>query len=295
VPTAGEAFQIAQRFDKSLALAEDKTIARINQILLNSYLKLERTMRLKWDEMERDRPFLPAQRQLLVTEQLGYLLQLINPQQQPAIEAMFGELLTFASNHGVDLTDALLGDAAMFSAVPVEAIAYSATESYNRLLRHGDDFASKASIAIGEGLTQGWGAQKVAGILKEQLGVTRWRAEAIARTESIKAYSNVSQQKYNEASIEEVIWMTVREGVCKYCLWRNGKAFKLGTFLFPAHVNDRCCLLPKVGDIADNGFWANYAEGLTGERDSGLAPFEKAAGMAIAPKPTWIPSATILQ
>ncbi|MBW4666469.1 MAG: phage head morphogenesis protein [Cyanomargarita calcarea GSE-NOS-MK-12-04C] len=287
MPTAGEAFRIAQRFDKSLATAEDNTIARINQILLNSYLKLERTMRLKWDEMERDRPFLPAQRQLLVTEQLGYLLQLINPQQQSAIEAMFGELLAFASNHGVNLADALLGDAAMFSAVPVEAIAYSATESYNRLLRHGDDFASKASIAIGEGLAQGWGAQKIAGILKEQLGVTRWRAEAIARTESIKAYSNASQQKYNDAGVEEVVWVAVREGVCKFCTWRNGKAFKLGSIIHPGHVNCRCCLICRVGDIADNDFWLNYSDQLTG--DPGLMPFEKAAGMAIPPKPTWIP------
>jgi SPP1 gp7 family putative phage head morphogenesis protein len=289
MPTAGEAFRIAQRFDKSLATTEDNTIARINQILLNSYLKLERTMRLKWDEMERDNPFLPAQRQLLVTEQLGYLLQLINPQQQSAIEAMFGELLTFASNHGVNLADALLGDASVFSAVSVEAIAYSAAESYNRLLRHGDDFASKASIAIGEGLAQGWGAQKVAGILKEQLGVTKWRAEAIARTESVKAYSNASQQKYSDVGIEEVIWVAVREGVCKYCTWRNGKAFRVGTFIHPPHVSCRCHLIPVVGDIKDNVFWANYSEKIGGEYDPGLAAFEKAAGMAIAPQPTWIP------
>jgi hypothetical protein len=101
-------------------------------------------MRLKWSDLERDafrqrlkpyRPFLPAQRQLLIADQLGHLLQLINPQHQLAIEAMYQDLLTFASDRGINLADALLGDTAVFSAVSVEAIAFSATESYNQLLR----------------------------------------------------------------------------------------------------------------------------------------------------------------
>ncbi len=286
---AREAFHVAQRFDKSLALTEDKTIARVNQVLTNSYQNLERTMRLKWDEMGSNVPLVSSQRQLMIADQLGYLMQLINPAQASAIEADYNDLLTFAASRGVALADALLDDGAIFSNVPIEAIAFSAQESYTRLQRHGDDFASKASIAIGEGLAQGWGVQKVASILRDQLGVTKTRAEAIARTESVKAYSNASQQKYNEAGIDEVIWMTVREGVCKFCTWRNGKAFRLGSFIHPGHVSCRCVLLPKVGDIANDEFWANYAEQLDSDRDPGLMPFEKAAGMAIAPKPTWIP------
>jgi hypothetical protein len=61
---------------------------------------------------------------------------------------MYQDLLTFASDRGINLADALLGDTAVFSAVSVEAIAFSATESYNQLLRHGNDFANKASVAI---------------------------------------------------------------------------------------------------------------------------------------------------
>ncbi len=289
MPSARKAFQIAQRYDKSLAKAEDEVIKRVNEALINSYLRLERTMRLKWSDLEANRPLLPAQRSLLVADQLGYLMQLINPQQKSGIEAMYQELLTFATDQGINYADAMLGEASVFSSVPVEAISYSAQESYTRLKRHGDDFASKATVAIGEGLAQGWGAAKVAGLLKEQLGVTRQRAEMIARTESIKAYSSVSQQKYLDAGVDEVIWVAVREGVCKYCLWRNGKAFKIGSVIHPLHPNDRCHIIPSVGDIADNDFWAEYADSLIGDRDAGLGPFEKSAGFTTSPKPTWVP------
>jgi len=275
---------LMQRYDELLHKMENHAIARLNQILLNSYQRLERTMQVRWEEMQRDRPFISSYRQLYVAEQLGVFLQVINPREKFLYESLFNELLIEASNYGIDISTDFIGTA--FSNVPVEAITFSVQESYNRLLRHGDNFATQASIVIGEGLAQGWGVNKVTALLREQLGIIKSRAEAIARTESIKAYSNASQQKYKDAGINEVIWVTVREGVCKFCAWRSGKAFKLGSVIHPGHVSCRCALYPVVGD-KDNDFWATYlSEDID---DPGMMPFEKNAGFAIAPNPTWIP------
>ena len=91
-------------------------------------------MRLKWDEMGTNVPLLTSQRQLMVADQLGYLMQLINPLQAADIEAEYRELLTYATSRGVAIADALLNDGAIFSNVPIgrsPSLPRKATPGYN--------------------------------------------------------------------------------------------------------------------------------------------------------------------
>jgi SPP1 gp7 family putative phage head morphogenesis protein len=285
---ARDAFAIAQKYDRNIAGLEDEVVARINKVLATSFDRLEKSLKLEWERLERDKPFLPDYRKAYLADQIGYLLELTNPEEGKKITSWFDKLLSNASAQGYAIADTFLNDAAIFAALPVEAIAYSAKESFSRLTRHGADFASEATTIIGESLAQGWGVATAVKQLRLRLDLTKTRAEAIVRTESIKAYSSASQQKYLDAGVGEFIWVAVRQGVCPICTYRNGRAYRIGAVILPAHVSCRCTLIPKVGNLADSNFWAEYRRKVVGEEDSGLSPFEKNAGYS-PPTPTWEP------
>ena len=260
---------LAQRYDKAIEHLENNAIARLNKSFDNAYKQLLGQIKLSIYTQKRQYNLL--NRNVFVAEQLREILDLFITDNNR--EDTLNVLLQTAAQQGVFFS-AQVADVA-FANIPVEAIAFQTQETYKRLIRHGESFAEDVTNIVGSGLAQGWGERQITTALNTRLGILKGRAEDIARTESIKAYSNTSQQRFLDAGIDEIIWLTVKENVCKFCSWRNGKVFKIGSVIHPPHPRCRCVLIPRVGeDEAD--FLKDYPK-YEGE-NPGVAPFEKTAG-----------------
>jgi SPP1 gp7 family putative phage head morphogenesis protein len=294
------AVTIAQRYEKAIARLENKAIARLDQALGNAYSNLESEMRRLYPKLATKSSILQAQRQLLISQELGTLLQIINPAFN--YQGMMMDLIFAATRSGGDLAVELIkaispgSPASAFAALNIEAIAFSSKRAYELLERHGKDFANDASLTIGEGIAQGWGAGRIAPILRDRLNITRQRAEMIARTETIAALSGAAQQRYKEAQIEGVTWLPVKKNVCKYCAGRAMKVYALGSVMLPAHPNCRCTLMPWKAEwqelgLTDDAEAAAYRKEvlkLSPQTSNEANPFEKRVGLP-APVPIWQP------
>lgn len=266
-----ELLDLAKRYDRSIEGLEDTAINRINKIYEQSFQQLIKKVKLTVYEGKIESSLLT--RDLFITQQLNELLSLFSSNRQDVLDNLYKLIDTVSEQSN---SYAIRAVDIPFSGVPVEAIAYQANESYERLKRHGKAFAEDVTNIVGQGISQGWGERQITIALTSRLGILKGRAEDIARTETIKAFSNVSQERFKSAGVDGIIWLTVKEGVCKYCSWRNGKVFKIGSFIHPPHPRCRCVLLPRVGEDDEEEF-LKYYKPFKGE-NPGVAPFEKTAG-----------------
>lgn len=91
----------------------------------------------------------------------------------------------------------------------------------------------------------------IAGVFAEAIG---YRAELIARTETIGAYSEASYETYKDLGVESKEWITAGDDrVSDACLINEGEGaigvdevFADGSMYPPAHPNCRCSILPVV-------------------------------------------------
>jgi hypothetical protein len=99
--------------------------------------------------------------------------------------------------------------------IPIEALRYGAEEQIRYLSKYGDEFASRASAAVEQGLIQGWGVSRLSSVLRQQLEVTKQRADIIARTASLSACNAATEKAFRDNGVEWVQWMaTVDSRVC---------------------------------------------------------------------------------
>lgn len=105
---------------------------------------------------------------------------------------------------------------------------------------------------IGQAAEEGLGPAQIAERIR-QAGVTQSvaRSEAIARSESARAYSAGSLLAYEDAGIEQVEWLIGPEP-CELCKPLDGKIIALGEEFAdgvrhpPLHPNCTCSLAPVV-------------------------------------------------
>jgi len=113
--------------------------------------------------------------------------------------------------------------------------------------------------AIVRGLDQGRGYAEIADMIQNALGIDpnnpmtpKWRAERIARTESVWAISEGMRQQYQQAGIRQVN-VSPASSACLLCQdVASGNPYQVGEAgdLVPIHPNCRCVL---VGDYAQFG------------------------------------------
>ncbi|NER83922.1 MAG: hypothetical protein F6K42_31145, partial [Leptolyngbya sp. SIO1D8] len=194
-----------------------------------------------------------------------------------------------------------------FTGIPVEAVANQASEGVRRLHRYSEDFRDKASVIVGQGLIQGWGAARVATALRTELGVAKGKAETLARTEVMSALNQSAIARYQQNGIGHFQWwISPSEGLCQFCASRNGNVYKVEDAIIPAHPRCRCFAAPyrlewQQKGLTDDAFAAQYRqEGLEQleknglKPNNGLTPFERAAKLDNPPQLVWKPGDSVV-
>ena len=282
------------RANKTLAGVEQSTIDRIDAILQGSYVEIEAKLNSAYPEALIS---YRASREIAQLFDFGNLLKLINPSNEAQIQSDLTDLVTRASGQGVAGATELLNGyevkTPLHFTVPIESVKFIATDSFNRLKLHGDQFAVKGTQIIGQGLAQGQGVRRVASQLRAELGITKGRAETIARTSSIQAYDSATRETYRSVDVEGVIRVATQDArLCSRCAARAGNAYKLDEAPAAIHPNDRCYNAPfkkswvELG-LIDSDWFKNHAAECRGKVESldySKAPFENSV-----PKPIWTP------
>ncbi|MBW4692212.1 MAG: DUF3626 domain-containing protein [Lyngbya sp. HA4199-MV5] len=298
---------IIDRADKLLQGLEDSAIERVNSALESSYQALEAQI-LRSYSQETPGSLMGRERAAVLLLQVSDLLQLLNTRSAEDIQQAFEDLLRGAAAQGVTLADdlsrAIANQQLQATAnVPIAAIVNQATEGMTRLRNHTEAFADKASTIVTQGLIQGFGTDKIASLLHQQLGVVKARATAIARTESLAASNASAIASYQANGLSLGTWQsTLDSRLCPFCAARNQKIYRLEDIVLPAHVACRCFASPASERWLQLGLidtkWATdfrakslaelRSQGL--EPDDGASPFERANGLD-APEPVWSPEA----
>ncbi|NEP51349.1 MAG: hypothetical protein F6K65_22135 [Moorea sp. SIO3C2] len=276
---------LVNRYEKTLTELEDDAIARLNQSIENGYRELVNKLNYVYPTIADNITLLPAQRELLITAQLGDLLNIISPDSENDLR----ELIVGADDIGGRSVDEIIKAidpdlvAANFAVVPLEAAAIAASRSYQDLLGHGERFARSASQAISQGVLQGWGSRKIAQLIRQRAEVTQRQAIMIARTESLKAAAGASKQRYVDSGINYGVWVTVLTEVCPWCTSKTGKIYKIEDMVIPQHPYCRCTLIPVTpqwvnNDLLDFPAIAEYSDRVREKSGSKVrydkAPFE---------------------
>ena len=109
--------------------------------------------------------------------------------------------------------------------------------------------------AIADGLTKGEGAKELEARIRDQVVNTyEGRAEAIARTEGMRALNQGRLKAYDAMGFDKIFWIA-SDLACEECKPLDGKIFNLGEEPpIPLHPNCRCTtgavtsMTPTVGD-----------------------------------------------
>lgn len=148
-------------------------------------------------------------------------------------------------------------------AVHADAVGMAYTRTYRDLEGVTDAMDLSISRSLAESIAQGYGAVKTARELVDDvdsIGIVR--ARTLARTETIRAYSQASLNGYREAGIEgvnvKVEFTTSQDNaVCEDCEDLEGKIFSLDDAdgMIPVHPNCRCAFEPVIeeDDKSDSG------------------------------------------
>ena len=289
---------IVERHDAALAKAEQRAIERVEKALDKSYRAMERDLLASYQKHGANTDLLARQRALVIMDEIRQQSELLNPQQGETIQQDYEAMIKAAYQEGADLAGDLamaLGDRRLmpFSEIPMDAVVAQARDGVRRLAGHGAAFASKASAVVEQGLIQGWGARRVGTALRAELGVTKSKAETIARTEVMSAYNSAAKARYKRGGIELGQWIaTPSDRMCPTCGARNMRIFRMDDLLIPAHPRCRCTMLPVSTDWdLDREFTDQYRNDLLKDlEDKGIdpnygpSPFERAAGLSKAPE-----------
>ena len=283
--TQQQALNLLEQYNRELLRTEGRAIARINSALDSSYKALETKLKESYNNYQ-SLALLPNQQRAVILADLGELLKVVDP----AFEGQVDNLLKQAIAQGEDVASGLVSALApdsfvrQFNSVPIGALRVASTQSYQLMLRHGLEFADRSTALIQQSLIQGWGTQKLARELRNELGILKFRAETIARTETIRALNQAALSRYDRTGVEFVQLVAVGKNSCPLCLGRNGGIYRRPEpRIFPFHPRCRCYLMPYKRDWDSNpDFMENYRlEQLKKEKvapDMGATYWEKQAG-----------------
>lgn len=175
---------------------------------------------------------------------------------------------------GIEVGDSQSIDAVFDLPAPRQALETLYTRTYENLESVPEGAADPVRETLTRGLDEGWNPRKTADELtKEVRTIQHTRAEVLARTETMNAYSEATLDRYERAGVGTVShgeWSDAGDSrVCPICETLDGREFtvsemRTGTFSFepsedepdylageyplkpPAHPQGRCKILPSV-------------------------------------------------
>ncbi len=113
-----------------------------------------------------------------------------------------------------------------------------------------EETANLLGHSLAEGYAAGEGINELTGRVKSVFGFcSDYRAERIARTETIQASAQGQIVGYEEAGVRRLeFYAAVDERTCEYCMALHGEEFPVGESegIITVHVNCRCRWLPVI-------------------------------------------------
>lgn len=145
-----------------------------------------------------------------------------------------------------------------------------------------DDLKKQVAFQLREGLLKGESMRQLTERVKEVTRSARYKAERIARTETIRVFNTAAVDRYEKAGIQRWRWYAAMdERTCHICGPRHDKVFKMGDPAPPAHPGCRCAVVPEITPSGGRGKGEEKETGIVEDEklDRGirktLAEFEK--------------------
>lgn len=137
-----------------------------------------------------------------------------------------------------------------------EKVELLATRSYGDLDDITTTMSNRMSRTLASGMTRGLSPREVARELVDEVGLSKRRAETIARTEIIRAHAQGQLMALEQLGVKElgvmVEWSTTGDDrVCDLCAPLQGVVLKIeeAQDMLPRHPNCRCAWVPaNVGE-----------------------------------------------
>ena len=134
------------------------------------------------------------------------------------------------------------------------------TRTFDTLAGITGQMSTDMSRIMAQGLADGSGPREIAKTMAEQIqGISKRRAETIARTEVIMAHAEGQLDAFEKLGVEELgltaEWSTAGDDrVCPDCFAREGEIFliKEARGLIPLHPNCRCTWVPSPDEPTKN-------------------------------------------
>lgn len=297
---------LLRAFDRELGGLERDAIQRLDSALRISAARLEAELRRLYaralEDLGDDAGLLLREaRARLLLDQVRAALDITSGANANRVfGGLIGDSFELGARNAALILSAYQAGVAALSSNARLAVAARATLTSARLAHHGQALALRTEELVIDGIVRGRGWSRTAAELRKEVGVTRWKAEQLVRTESVSASTDARLDTYAENGVAYAQWMATMDAiVCPYCAERAGKAYRLEDIILPAHPSCRCFAAPwkkewqELGLTDDEWMSDHHRETLarahgrpTGDKPS---PFEKAAGRSKAPTPVWSP------
>lgn len=241
--------ELIERYNRALRTTEDGTLRMLNRVLDSSFNNLVRRARIQIRSGAAD----PAQRNLALLQEFRQLVPAYRPDRVDAFDRIFRNLVQTANRYGLTVADELTGlvqtGPRVDVSIPIEAAFASAAQAKGFLRKHGETFASTAAELVTQGIVEGRPTDAIVQDMRMRLGVVKSRADAIVRTESLRAYNDASNSYYAAQGIDLVLYYaTADDRSCDICTPRAGQVYRRPEIKVPLHPRCRCYLAPWNGD-----------------------------------------------
>lgn len=240
-----------ERYNQLLRTSESGTLTMLNRVLDASFTRLVHRARIHMKAGYTD----PAQRNLALLQEFRQLIPVFRPDRTDAYDRILRNLAGTSSRYGLTVADELTGQVKtgprIDVSIPIEATHAAAAQAKGYLRKHGEKFAETAAFTVAQGVAEGRPTDTMISDLRSRLGVVKSRAEAIVRTESLRAYNDASNTYYAAQGIELVMYYaTADDRACPICAPRAGNIYRRQEIRVPLHPRCRCYLAPWDADIA---------------------------------------------
>lgn len=293
--------QFIDRFETETSQLEELAARRLNVALDFAYKQIESQLRKRYPELANSGSLLQSADAIRRLEQLKDVLILVKPEIAKQLENSFQEILQLSNQAGEELAAQLISASAPEGwpvrpgEIAIEAASFAAKNAIDSLNQYSAEFRSLSTILVTQGIIQGWGTAKTATLLRNQLGITKGKAELIARTEVLAAFNQAATATYVNSGIEFVqIIATGDLRTCGTCVYRNLKVYKAQEVSPPFHPRCRCAIIPWDKKWQSDEVWLQIFDStvrnqFSGSLNSGASAFEKLSGRN-APVPVWTPA-----
>lgn len=242
---------LLERYNQLLRTSESGTLTMLNRVLDASFTRLVHRARIHMKAGYTD----PAQRNLVLLQEFRQLVPVFRPDRTDAYDRILRNLAGTSSRYGLTVADELTGQVKtgprVDVSIPLEATYAAAAQAKGYLRKHGEKFAETAALTVAQGVAEGRPTDTMVQDLRSRLGVVKSRAEAIVRTESLRAYNDASNTYYAAQGIELVMYYaTADDRACPICAPRAGNIYRRQDIRVPLHPRCRCYLAPWDADIA---------------------------------------------